>query len=1014
MSDYQVQIEFKAVLDDLKSGLDKITQQLSGVADKSQGAGAGMSAAGAEGAAGMGAAGAATGGLTMALVKAEAIIGAVKEGFALLTEGIKAFMHTGIEFDQTMENARLGIGTLIASQTTMKDAQGNLLQGQEKLNAGLDEGAAAMNRLRIGSFSTTATFQQLVQAYQMGLGPMLAAGLTLKDSTDMTIKFAQAAGALGLDMGLLGHELRATFSGQVSARITRIATALLHLKPGDINAWKAQGTVVEELNKRLEIVALTGPLVEQTWTGVLSNVKHAFESFTGEGVQPFFEAVKTGLHDALSSAFDLSKGGFSDRFTGLLTTARSFFAVFGDLAKGAIKWFVDGLATISAYLDAHRVDVEVLLENFKQLALQVGGLVKDFFRMLGIAGDTGDAINSISLGLKVAAGMMAMLRDAFSVVVGALAGFAALWAAQFLYPVQQGLRYFGELRNLMTPGSGDKFITWADNVAGVYQKLGQVAKETAGDVLQGNGALAEWMANADDILEKKEAAKGRKGKKAASITPNTDAEDQADANVQAKIALELQKDSLAALERKTIAEKEAYEVEEAIQLSMQRRAEIQKALDAGNITEAQAAEDRAKVVENRDEKIEAIHEKYEGQRRDAAAKLNADLTGQEDVGLAQRLDKVKEHFRKLREEAEIAGTLEVNRARLDAAEALAIQHETDAATEAGAQKLRRELAELAKEKGRALSFEEQMAALDQLAAKLGVSAEAVARLRAEMVQSQNGWAGFKAGLMDIATKAQDTFTNVKNAVTRAFQGMQQSLETSMLAIETGQAKGGDALKALWKGITTSILQAINQLIAGWLIGKLAGLFFHDDLTKAAQDHAVAEQESAAATLWATYAAIPFAGPALATAFIALMGSELVANAGAAKGIVGHASGGIISSPTLALLGEGREPEVVVPKSSFQQIAYELMTMGGALQRRVQRDHQSAANYNGLARSYGGGAAVPGEGMKVERHVHFHAPVIGASYADKLALADLQAEAQVTGLHSRAWRHNVDATVGTNS
>jgi len=244
------------------------------------------------------------------------------------------------------------------------------------------------------------------------------------------------------------------------------------------------------------------------------------------------------------------------------------------------------------------------------------------------------------------------------------------------------------------------------------------------------------------------------------------------------------------------------------------------------------------------------------------------------------------------------------------------------------------------------------------------------RLEADQ-QRTNGGAGFVMGIKQYLEESRNAFQNWKTAALNVIQGVESAFATGINGLLTGQMKLGQAMKSIWKGITDTVVQALSQMVAKWIVGKIAAMLFQDTVTKTAQTAAVAQQEAAAAGIFAAHSYIPFAGPAIAAGLVAVMNAALIANAASAKGIVGAAEGGWFGSPTLAVIGEGSRPELVVPDTSFKDFALGLSQSILAQERQAQDYRMQAARF--VSQAPGGG--------RIGGDIHIHGNVIPRDSAE---------------------------------
>ena len=72
--------------------------------------------------------------------------------------------------------------------------------------------------------------------------------------------------------------------------------------------WQEQGTLAEELNKRMAGFAQMGDATSNSWAGVTSNLSEAYQTLAGLATAGFYEQIKTKLNEALSGIFNLDTG----------------------------------------------------------------------------------------------------------------------------------------------------------------------------------------------------------------------------------------------------------------------------------------------------------------------------------------------------------------------------------------------------------------------------------------------------------------------------------------------------------------------------------------------------------------------------------------------------------------------------------------------------------------------------------------------------------------------------------
>ena len=78
---------------------------------------------------------------------------------------IKSFAQSGIEYNKTLEDSRLGIASVIAMTQTLADRQGNLIEGAEKFATAQKMSVNMTKVLDVASMKSTAGYTDLLTAF---------------------------------------------------------------------------------------------------------------------------------------------------------------------------------------------------------------------------------------------------------------------------------------------------------------------------------------------------------------------------------------------------------------------------------------------------------------------------------------------------------------------------------------------------------------------------------------------------------------------------------------------------------------------------------------------------------------------------------------------------------------------------------------------------------------------------------------------------------------------------------
>ena len=258
--------------------------------------------------------------------------------------------------------------------------------------------------------------------------------------------------------------------------------------------------------------------------------------------------------------------------------------------------------------------------------------------------------------------------------------------------------------------------------------------------------------------------------------------------------------------------------------------------------------------------------------------------------------------------------------------------------------------------------------------------------QADLDRQKDGWAGWAEGIRESLLQAQNTFQVFKQAATQVLSGVTNAFASGIQGILGGQMNLRQGIQAVWKGIVQTIIQAVAQIAAQWLVAQAAGAAFQAaSVTQAvvrSQAETAASLAAGAAGAWEAYGWMPYIGAQLATAQIEAMEIS-VAAAGAVK-MVGAAEGAFFDRPTLTVMGEGRQHELAVPEVSFKDwagnLAANIMGRQDAInaygrsssQMATQFQAQAGPGGNPMAALAGGGyvdlrgAVIAGESVESAR------------------------------------------------
>ncbi len=381
----------------VSAGVEGLTSKLPGLAGGLGASAGGMAAVGAGGAAAATGVGLVVVGVLALVVAITALAAAIPVAVNLLS----SLFQKGIDYNSQLEQTRLGIAAIIASLAELESADGQKLSGADALAAAYELAGDQLAKLKVDAINTTATFEQIAPAFQAGLGPGLAAGLSLDEIRATTVQIVQAAGSLGIPMHQVNQEVRAILEGTINedARLAKV----LGISNEMVKSWKAQGTLAEELNKRLDKFTLAGERAANTLDGLKSNLQEALNVFSGDATDQAFEVLKTRIQKLLPQLFDFKNARLDQSFQPLSDLLDDIFSRAINIAGDLIEKVIAGVKLISQWVGENKTQISAILDAGERI---IGTLL----RMVGYLFNMSRGTDVWKDGLSVAHGVLLVIE----------------------------------------------------------------------------------------------------------------------------------------------------------------------------------------------------------------------------------------------------------------------------------------------------------------------------------------------------------------------------------------------------------------------------------------------------------------------------------------------------------------------------------------------------------------------------------------------------------------------------
>ena len=281
---------------------------------------------------------------------------------------MKDFVRRGAEFNSYMESGRIGIASLITSMVNLEDAQGRTLEGAEKYAAAQGLAADMMKEIQRLGLETTATAQELVEGVQSVMGPAVQAGLKLSEIPAFAVAAAQA---MGIPLAQMRTEIEALLTGNIN-RAQDFLAPRLGITGETVESWKAQGTLVENLMKKLEAFQLAGQDAAQTWKGLTGNLSEAMDVLAGQSSMGLSESLKQSVREIRELVIDTREGsvGISGNFEHIAELLMEIEGEIGGGILSAVKSLVEGVKEFNQYLGD--TGVTEVLDNVESAVMSAG------------------------------------------------------------------------------------------------------------------------------------------------------------------------------------------------------------------------------------------------------------------------------------------------------------------------------------------------------------------------------------------------------------------------------------------------------------------------------------------------------------------------------------------------------------------------------------------------------------------------------------------------------------------
>jgi len=757
-------------------------------------------------------------------------------------------VKTMATFNSRIEQVRIGVAALLIAVGAVSDATGTAAEGAESLAIAQQEARRQTDLLRRDAIKTVATFDQLAETFQTAIAPGLQAGLDIDQIRAFTVSISQAAAAIGVSQDQLAEEVRSIFGGTISARQTRIATAL-GITNDDIKNAKELGNLFGFLQDRFQAFGLAGEVVFDTFESLVTNVKDAFLLLLGEGGVDFFESIKTQLRDIRSLLI-------TEDATGLITPNPAVVAIFKEI----------GDALVFAVAQGRALSEQLTLEDAVNGAQAIGNIIKGLAATLRpVVAGISKAVSDLSFVFDTLSFVFDQ-SDVFSGIVTQLVRIVALsFSVLTIWGLFRGvlspiITLLGRVLVLMKVQEATitsiqaKTFLWLGRFFALAAVAGVLFSLFAGNPLSGeltnaataSGRIAEDLGKIPGIVRQSNQQLRVQAEVLKQIADDLEESQDSLRQTTATLGLEGavggQREEII---KKSIAlRKDALKIDQQRDALLERQAQIQSQLQAKQrevvnefILQKNAIEESVKLGQElirQQSKLAAVRQQLNPlvSRRESLSDTELDRLStlqREEATLNRNIDQIAERIRTLAEDAtqDIGTKLSANvtDAVIEGLKAVGLEEpgknagrEIEQATRASARKSLEDIVGITKEiitlEGQQVSTEDQLVFIAQqrldLESKLAEVAALrnIARSREDIFQSDINERLLEAEARTRAVTKQNEFGNVALAAAVA---RIDEFKTKFGDVEQLSAKTRDNLKEFQQGVSPG--ETVNEALS---------------------------------------------------------------------------------------------------------------------------------------------------------------------------------------------------------
>lgn len=457
----------------------------------------------------------------------------IEQGVRQIASIFNSLISPGMNFASSMETLRLGYSGIISST----------LQQDEKdipFNRALEISDALLMKMQDEALKTSLTMEELGGALQSTMALGIDAGMSLQQVLDLTVVGAQAVKTFGLSNQQVVQELRGLISGEAIRPGVDMLATVLGYTTATVNKLREEGTLYEDVMKRMAGFQAASNEFQNTWAGLISNLDDGISRVFGTAMESsgLFETFKEQALKLQQVFFTINKtmeqqdnGEMKEVFTTTLnektlTIVEKIYSaiskliialsplldLLGKLIGSALSGFARALDVVATALAVVSMALTPLWTGLEYVWEVITATLDPLMEMFVSVSENSEALGKMVIVLGALAIALAFLINPILGLISLIGGVGLAFTA-----VKEDIDGFGKYFNLKVEQFAAKIKAlgqlWADSFSGRGSASGKEAFAEADRL--GKEADAAWAGAGHSIGEritkiKEDAEKMRK------------------------------------------------------------------------------------------------------------------------------------------------------------------------------------------------------------------------------------------------------------------------------------------------------------------------------------------------------------------------------------------------------------------------------------------------------------------------------------------------------------------------